>query len=877
MNLSRRTFLAASSTAALAAAFASAFGSVAVADEGAANDFATLRNKWVDIISGRNFVKDNPGAYADSIQSLDNAAQKILADIVRDDNRTTVLASSNLSEEKSPALTKTSRAALSLAVCWAMPGSRYYQNKDVLTDSINALADLLRLRYNPNQPEYGNWWDWESGASRAVGDLMCVLHDELPEEVLTAAKAAIDHFVSDPTQQGRKPGAETIPSTGANRLDLCRAVICSAIATDDAPRLAQALAGLDDTWAFVETSDGFYRDGSYIQHHHVPYTGAYGDVLLNGWSLLFELVAGSPYDIAEDKKQKVFDAVDNSFVPVMVDGQVLDAVRGRSVSRLTESGSFHGTSIMLAMLRLANAASEETAQRWRSLISGWISRNTYNDFTNTKNIVQRALITTVANETPSEGIHEPRMFASMDRLVHRGNGWTAAISMCSNRISWYEYGNGENEWGSRTGSGMRYLYLPENMGQFEDAFWPTLNYSAPVGTTVDTNELQPKVGVAWGEDTPNNEWTGGVTSDVTSTAGMHLVGPDSNGLSARRAWMASPSVLVEAVTDVRTTADHAYTVVEARNLGENSSASLLVDGNAITDLQTLTNPSWAHLEGVGGYVFLTDVILEASVAPRTGKWADLNTRSFPGNDVELTRTWATMHALHSAESTRAAWVLLPGADLEATKAYADSLKGDAPEAVVRENSADAQVISLRQGGTSWNVWKPGTYADLRFNQPTVLLAEALVDEGTIDLTVADPTQGADSVTVTMPGMWEIVRGAENVLASTTDNETSFQVSTSGLLGSSVLFTVKPVGQTPVDPADPTPAPSESAAPAPVAPSATPSAAPSAHPTAEATVAATVAPKANKDLASTGANGLLAVAAVAAVAGGVALTASRKLN
>ncbi|WP_417654362.1 polysaccharide lyase family 8 super-sandwich domain-containing protein, partial [Klebsiella pneumoniae] len=83
------------------------------------------------------------------------------------------------------------------------------------------------------------------------------------------------------------------------------------------------------------------------------------------------------------------------------------------------------------------------------------------------------LFDTATNVRPIPESSTPTYFASIDRLVHRTPNWLIAVSNCSNRISWYEYGNSENEWASRTSQGMRYLMLPEDMGQYEDGFWAT--------------------------------------------------------------------------------------------------------------------------------------------------------------------------------------------------------------------------------------------------------------------------------------------------------------------------------------------------------------------------------------------------------------------
>ncbi len=246
--------------------------------------------------------------------------------------------------------------------------------------------------------------------------------------------------------------------------------------------------------------------GSFIQHTHVPYTGSYGGVLLTGLSALFALLSGSELDIAQADRGGIYRAIDEAMVPVMVEGQVLAAVRGRSVSRNFESGATDGGAILGAMLMLAKYAPAHLGQRWQSVCKGWLERSDFDNFFDTSNIVRLSLMRIALDEPSSApALTTPTMYPSMDRLIHRTPTWTAAIAMCSNRIAWYEFGNGENELGPRTGSGMRYLYLPGQFDQYEDAFWPTMDHAAPPGATVDQTPLEPKVGGEWGENTPDNE------------------------------------------------------------------------------------------------------------------------------------------------------------------------------------------------------------------------------------------------------------------------------------------------------------------------------------------------------------------------------------
>ncbi|MCX7541970.1 polysaccharide lyase 8 family protein [Corynebacterium sp. P5848] len=800
MNLTRRTFLKASAAAGVIAAMGSVFREAAAA-EMPEPLFAELRQRWIDIITSRNLFKPDDAAFVPLLASLDRSVDRALEDLATGaEASATVFKSKNLAAEKSPDITSTARSILALANGWSIPGSKHFGSDEVLSAAIGALDSFLTLRYNPDQFEYGNWWDWESGAARAIGDIMCLLGDKLPAETLAKAAAGINHFIPDPTEQEANKGAAARKiSTGANRLDLCRAVACAAIAVEDEERLRHALDGLSATWQYVKTGDGFYRDGSFIQHTHIPYTGAYGNVLISGLSLMFDLVAGTSFDISEDGKNRVYYLVDQAYIPIIVDGQAIDGVRGRSVSRKVEPGSSHGISILTSIIRLAERAPAEYADRWRGLCSGWLHRNTYNDFTKTSSMSQLALVNRAKSFPAAPALSEPKMFPSMDRLVHRSANWTVAVSMCSKRISWYEYGNQENELGSRTGSGMRYLMLPENMGQYEDGFWCTVDYSAPTGTTVDHQELRRSVGDSWGTDTPQNEWTGGLTSGPLSLAGMHLIGPDLNGLEARRLWFGTPDSVVELVGGVTAPDSPALTVVEHRNMGENGNAVLTVDGNRVTGESTVKDPTWAHLEGVAGYVFLTPGTVRASINDRTNTWLNVNPfrTGYPGADEPVTRTWATIQFDHVGESEKSGgWILLPRASAEETRRVADALNGPSAAAKIESNDADAQVVQVGDA-TGFAIWKPGTYATWEFAQPAVVLAEYGSDDLTV--TAADPTQEAAQVTIKVPGEWPVSTG-EGVTVTATPDVTTLVVDTAGLEGASRKVVLRKKGTLP--PEDP---------------------------------------------------------------------------
>ncbi|MGB8941072.1 MAG: hypothetical protein WCD21_12685 [Streptomyces sp.] len=109
----------------------------------------------------------------------------------------------------------------------------------------------------------------------------------------------------------------------------------------DAATLTLARDGLSDVrdkgknslFTYVTSGDGFYEDGSFVQHGSVAYTGTYGSVLLGSAGQLIALLADSEWAVTDPKTSILYEAVDRTFSPVVFDGLMMDAVRGRATSR----------------------------------------------------------------------------------------------------------------------------------------------------------------------------------------------------------------------------------------------------------------------------------------------------------------------------------------------------------------------------------------------------------------------------------------------------------------------------------------------------------------------------------------------------------------
>lgn len=772
--MKRRTFLATTATATAAL-------TMKLPASAAPADFAALRAKWAADLTGGAGLDPTDPDYAAALARLDTAVQAALAKLDRTTTRTLVFTDYPLTQD--PSVANTYVRLEQLATAWATPGSQYYGNAALLTDLQSALESMDQLIYNPATKEFGNWWSWEIGATRPLASTMVLLYDELAPATRERYCAAIDHFVPDPYWMF--PTERRVLSTGANRVDLCQAIIVRALITEDEAMLTHARDGLSETWQYVTSGDGFYRDGSFVQHTWVAYTGTYGHVLLSGIGKLLALLANSPWAVTDPKRQILFDSVAKSYLPVVHDARMMDFVRGRAVSRYNASDHTDGYTAAEAILRLARGVDPALAAQWRSAVAGWLQGDTFGNMLSGATIPRVSLVKSLQGVTskPESGGHT--LFASMDRSIHRRNGWAYSISMASRRIAYYEPGNGENEQGYHTGSGMTYLYDRDN-GQYADEFWPTVDRYRLPGITVDKLPLPPKAGGEWGAARPPTAtWVGGSTLDGYAAIGQDLEGPVSP-LKARKSWFCLDEYVVALGAGITGTSGHPVeTVVENRNLHSAGTNALTVDSvrrvPELGNTASITKARWAHLDGVGGYVFPNGTDLQLKREARTGAWRDINTG---GPTTPITRRYLTMWLNHGTDPTAASYSYLvaPGASAARTKQLSQS-----PDFLVLRNTAKAQAV-LHKTLTLVNFWQPDRVADLEAATPCSVIRRISGRE--IRLAISDPTQLATTVRIQihLPAL-KVAQADEGVTTRQTVRSTEVTVDVTGAAGASRYVTL----------------------------------------------------------------------------------------
>ena len=142
------------------------------------------------------------------------------------------------------------------------------------------------------------------------------LQNKLTEAQLEKYMTGIERYDSGCGSAGI-PGSPTM--TGANLLDKALVVAQAGVLTNDAQKLAHVRDAQKSVYTYVTKDDGFYRDGSFIQHHTLSYTAGYGATLYGGIGVFFYMLDGTPWAIqyADGSEQMVYDTIFNSIEPLI--------------------------------------------------------------------------------------------------------------------------------------------------------------------------------------------------------------------------------------------------------------------------------------------------------------------------------------------------------------------------------------------------------------------------------------------------------------------------------------------------------------------------------------------------------------------------------
>lgn len=693
----------------------------------------------------------------------------------------------------------------SMALAFVQPGTGLTGDSSLAAAIGTGLDWLNANAYTASGTQYDNWWDWMIGSPESLLDVCVLMYSQLTSTQITNYCTAVDHFVPASSIASYSGHA-----TGANRVDLCHVLALRGVVGKNPSSITTASSGLSPLFPDVLSSDGYYADGSYIQHSCIPYAGTYGEVFVGGLSKLLALFAGTTWAVTDPNVQYFYKAVTDGWSPFLYNGLVMDGVSGRAVSRGVQTGDplqvqqdehTRGHAVLGDILRLADggSAGATTSAAWKALVKGSMQRDYYEPLLNDADvdIPELARAQALLNDSTVTGAAESvgSWVFGMDRAVHRRPGWAAQLSICSARTSFYETGNNENLRGWHQNSGLLYWYgNTYGDGQYSDAFWPTVDPYMLPGTTVSTLALADAAGGQWSATRPTNTFAGGTTDGTYAVVGQDVRGLQST-LVGKKSWFClddsifclGAGITCADNTDVQTTVDN-------RNLGANNGQVFTVDGTAQPSTlgwtKTFTDPGSMAVGGMGAWVFPQGGTVTVKRVAQTGAWADINSGS---STTSITRNYLSMWFDHGTNPTGASYCyqLMPGA----TAAQA-AARVAAPNVTVLANTADAQAVSVPSLGlTMANFFTAGTAGPITVSAPcSVLLNEG---NGSMTVAVSDPTRASTTVQVTIAKSgYASVTTASGISVLSTGSQVSLLVETGGALGTSRTATVSASGTAP---------------------------------------------------------------------------------
>lgn len=668
---------------------------ITVEPDATEEDYLKIRDQWIERIIG------SENAWTKGNESIDKYLDKLDKESLeywesmhtqadRETNNSLQLWDNYAQETAAAHMTTQFRKLHVLTKAFTTSTTTLYQDPEVFKEIIGGFDYMLDVKKYGDYGTYsGNWWDWQIGSAQPFSESLLLLDTYLESPQTIKYAKAIERYVWDPSKQisGAHPGA--INATGANRGDIGLSTLAVGVLLEKESMINLIPATIPDIWKYVTSGDGFYRDGSFIQHSKIAYTGSYGVELIRSVSALVAMTEGTRWELSSSQNfDNLNSIIPDSYLPIVQNGQMMAMLMGRSVSRAPGLNKYApafsgGAELAANLLIISPSLSESTSKQVQEHVKSWmIGASPYydyienaRDFEMLENLIQLEENTTItAKVNPIS-----QFYGLMARGIYRSDNFTAGISFTNYRIANYEGGVGsgaENKKGWHTGDGMLYLYN-DDPTMFGDSYWPTVDFYRLPGITVDTrpvadNENQGKI-------SSNQRWAGGASKEgMINTGFVFDKSKQSNlyDLKAKKSYFIIGDQVVLLGSDIQgTSISSIETIIENRILNEDSSKRVLLNGESTDSIQeVVTLGDWVYLEGKEvessfGYVFLNDASIYGDKVTRTGSYNDIN--GVFGNDTMYEAEYFTMGIDHgtTAQDERYAYIVLPGKTLEETESY----------------------------------------------------------------------------------------------------------------------------------------------------------------------------------------------------------------
>ncbi|HCY8794456.1 TPA: polysaccharide lyase 8 family protein [Staphylococcus aureus] len=696
---------------------------IAVADTNVQTpDYEKLRNTWLDVNYGYDKYDEKNDAMKKKFEATENEAKKLLSEMKTESDRKYLWENSKDLDTKSADMTRTYRNIEKIAEAMKHKDTKLKidENKKKVKDALEWLhknaygkepvkkLEELKTNFSKSAPQKNtnlNWWDYEIGTPRALTNTLILLKEDFTDEEKKKYTAPIKTFAPKSDEILSSVG-KAEPAKGGNLVDIAKVKLLESIIEEDKDMTKNSIDAFNKVFTYVQSNasgkerNGFYKDGSYIDHQDVPYTGAYGVVLLEGISQMMPMIKETPFNDKTQNDTTLKSWIDDGFMPLIYKGEMMDLSRGRAISRENETSHSASATVMKSLLRLSDAMDESTKAKYKKIVKSSVESdssykqndylNSYSDIDKMKSLMDDSTIST------NSLTQQLKIYNDMDRVTYHNKDLDFAfgLSMTSKNVARYESINGENLKGWHTGAGMSYLYNSD-VKHYRDNFWVTADMKRLSGTTTLDNEILKDTD----DKKSSKTFVGGTkVDDQHASIGMDFENQDKT-LTAKKSYFILNDKIVFLGTGIKSTGSSKNPVTTIENRKANG-YTLYTDDKQTTNSDNQGTNS-VFLESTDtkkniGYHFLNESKITVKKESHTGKWSDINKSQ---KQDSKTNQYYEVTQKHSNTDSKYAYVLYPGLSKDDFNTKKDKVT------VVKQND-DFHVVKDNE-----SVWAGVNYSD----------------------------------------------------------------------------------------------------------------------------------------------------------------------
>ncbi len=622
---------------------------IAVADTNVQTpDYEKLRNTWLDVNYGYDKYDEKNDAMKKKFEATENEAEKLLKEMKTESGRTYLWDSAKDLDNKSADMTRTYRNIEKIAEAMKHKDTKLNtpDNKNKVKDALEWLhknaygkepvkkLEELKTNFSKSAPQKNtnlNWWDYEIGTPRALTNTLILLNDQFSNEEKKKYTAPIKTFAPDSDKILSSVG-QPEQAKGGNLVDIAKVKLLESIIEEDKDMTKNSIDSFNKVFTYVQSNatgkerNGFYKDGSYIDHQDVPYTGAYGVVLLEGISQMMPMIKETPFNDSNQNDTTLKSWIDDGFMPLIYKSEMMDLSRGRAISRENETSHSASATVMKSLLRLSDAMDDSTKAKYKKIVKTSVKSDStykqndylssYSDISKMKSLMEDSTIST-------NGLTQQlKIYNDMDRVTYHNKDLDFAfgLSMTSKNVARYESINNENLKGWHTGAGMSYLYNSD-VKHYRDNFWATADMKRLAGTTTLDNE-EPKE-----NKKSDKTFVGGTKfDDQHASIGMDFENQDKT-LTAKKSYFILNDKIVFLGTGIKSTDSSKNPVTTIENRKANGYTMYNDDTQTTNSDNQETNSVFLESTDAKkniGYHFLNKSKITVKKESHTGKWSDIN-------------------------------------------------------------------------------------------------------------------------------------------------------------------------------------------------------------------------------------------------------------